>query len=127
LPVCRRHSCFSLRSVLLLAGRQTAGCWHQHLLPTSPRTSASPPALLTYGLSLFPPAAGEESFYRPPAHNLRHPFIFYYGHVAVFYVNKLRLAGLQTGPLNLQFEQEFEVGVDEVGAVLHCANTVGMG
>lgn len=27
--------------------------------------------------------AGEECFYRPPYHNLRHPFIFYYGHVAV--------------------------------------------
>ena len=63
-------------------------------------------------------AAGEESFYRPPAHNLRHPFIFYYGHVAVFYVNKLRLAGVQAGPLHLQYEQEFEVGVDEVGAGL---------
>ena len=26
--------------------------------------------------------AGEECYYRPPYHNLRHPFIFYYGHVA---------------------------------------------
>ena len=90
---------------------------HQLSLPVSP---PCPPHL---------PAAGEESFYRPPAHNLRHPFIFYYGHVAVFYVNKLRLAGVQAGPLNLQFEQEFEVGVDEVGVggVLHCAATVVWG
>lgn len=27
-------------------------------------------------------AAGEECFYRPPYHNLRHPFIFYFGHVS---------------------------------------------
>jgi hypothetical protein len=36
---------------------------------------------------------------------------------------------VQAGPLNLQFEQEFEVGVDEVGVggVLHCAATVVWG
>lgn len=26
--------------------------------------------------------AGEEAFFRPPYHGLRHPFIFYYSHVA---------------------------------------------
>lgn len=36
--------------------------------------------------------------------------------VAVFYVNKLRVAGIQAEPLNLHFEQIFEVGVDEVRA-----------
>jgi len=34
--------------------------------------------------------------------------------VAVFYVNKLRVAGIQGEPLNPHFEQVFEVGVDEV-------------
>jgi hypothetical protein len=61
-----------------------------------------------------PHCAGEECYYRPPYHNLRHPFIFYYGHVAVFYVNKLRVAGIHSGPVNDYFEQIFEVGVDEV-------------
>ncbi|KAL4441833.1 hypothetical protein ABPG77_003749 [Micractinium sp. CCAP 211/92] len=63
---------------------------------------------------LFSALQGEECFYRPPYHNLRHPFIFYYGHVAVFYVNKLRVAGIQAEPLNPNFEQIFEVGVDEM-------------
>jgi hypothetical protein len=36
------------------------------------------------------------------------------GHVAVFYINKLRVAGIQKKPLNEHFEQIFEVGVDEV-------------
>ena len=29
-----------------------------------------------------------------PPHGLRHPLIFYYGHSAVLYVNKLRAAGI---------------------------------
>ncbi|KAI3434706.1 hypothetical protein D9Q98_002767 [Chlorella vulgaris] len=63
---------------------------------------------------LFSALQGEECYYRPPYHNLRHPFIFYYGHVAVFYVNKLRVAGIHSGPVNDYFEQIFEVGVDEM-------------
>lgn len=63
---------------------------------------------------LFSALQGEECFYRPPYHSLRHPFIFYYGHVAVFYINKLRVAGILQEPLNLHFEQIFEVGVDEM-------------
>lgn len=43
---------------------------------------------------LFSSLQGEEAFFRPPQHNLRHPMIFYYGHPACLYVNKLRLAGL---------------------------------
>lgn len=31
---------------------------------------------------------------RQPAHGLRHPLIFYYGHPAALYVNKLRAAGI---------------------------------
>jgi 5-histidylcysteine sulfoxide synthase len=57
---------------------------------------------------------GEEAFSRPPYHDLRHPMIFYYGHPAVFYTNKLRVAGLLKDPINPYFESVFEVGVDEM-------------
>ena len=48
---------------------------------------------------------GEEAFFRPPYHHLRHPMIFYYGHPPVLYINKLRIAGLIEKPLNPYFEQ----------------------
>ncbi len=63
---------------------------------------------------LFSSLQGEEAFYRPPDHNLRHPLIFYYGHPAAVYVNKLRVAGLLTAPVNELFERVFETGVDEM-------------
>lgn len=64
--------------------------------------------------TIFAALQGPEAFYQPPRHGLRHPLIFYYAHPAVFYVNKLRVAGLQDGPINAEFEQLFEVGVDEM-------------
>jgi len=57
---------------------------------------------------------GEESFTRSPYHDLRHPMIFYYGHPAALYVNKLRVAGLLKDPINPYFEVIFETGVDEM-------------
>lgn len=57
---------------------------------------------------------GTEAFYRPPYHNLRHPMVFYYGHPAALYVNKLRVAGLLSEPVNELFEHIFETGVDEM-------------
>ncbi|RYH25302.1 5-histidylcysteine sulfoxide synthase, partial [archaeon] len=57
---------------------------------------------------------GEEAFMRPPYHDLRHPMIFYYGHPAVLYINKLRVAGLLPAPINPYFESIFETGVDEM-------------
>ena len=63
---------------------------------------------------LFSALRNDEAFYRQPSHRLRHPLIFYYGHVAVLYVNKLRLAGLLSAPLDSEFERLFEVGVDEM-------------
>ena len=57
---------------------------------------------------------GEEAFYRPPYHNLRHPFIFYYAHPAVLYVNKLRVAGILAAGLDEYYETIFETGVDEM-------------
>jgi len=63
---------------------------------------------------LFAGMNGEEYFYRPPVHGLRHPQIFYYGHTPCLYVNKLRLSGVLQGPVNAYFESNFEVGVDEM-------------
>ncbi|CAE7762057.1 hypothetical protein AK812_SmicGene34282 [Symbiodinium microadriaticum] len=37
---------------------------------------------------------GEEPFYRPPVHGMRHPQFFYYEHTPCFCVNKLRVAGV---------------------------------
>ena len=64
--------------------------------------------------TLFAGLKGEEGFYRPPVHGLRHPQIFYYGHTACLYVNKLRVSGVLTKPVNAYFESIFEVGVDEM-------------
>lgn len=63
---------------------------------------------------LFSALQGDEPFYRPPYHSLRHPLIFYYVHPAVLYVNKLRLAGLLDSPVDPHFESLFETGVDEM-------------
>lgn len=45
---------------------------------------------------------------------LRHPLIFYYGHTAVFFINKLILAGLLNKRVDPRFESIFAVGVDEM-------------
>jgi len=57
---------------------------------------------------------GDEPFFRPPVHGLRHPQIFYYGHTPCLYINKLRVAGILDKPVNQYFEEIFEVGVDEM-------------
>lgn len=43
---------------------------------------------------------------------LRNPLIFYWGHTAAFYINKLRMAGLIDQGINSRFEQLFAIGVD---------------
>ena len=63
---------------------------------------------------LFAGLKGDEPFYRPPVHGLRHPQIFYYGHTPCLYINKLRVAGVLADPVNPYFESIFEVGVDEM-------------
>lgn len=63
---------------------------------------------------LFAGLQGEDAFMRQPYHQLRHPMIFYYGHPAVLYINKLRVAGLLEAPVNALFERIFETGVDEM-------------
>ncbi|MEK6747312.1 MAG: 5-histidylcysteine sulfoxide synthase [Pseudomonadota bacterium] len=64
--------------------------------------------------TLFSALVSEEAYYLRPYHKLRHPMIFYYGHVVSVYINKLRVAGLIDKPLNAEFEKLFEVGVDEM-------------
>ncbi|CAE7698927.1 CYCL1-1 [Symbiodinium microadriaticum] len=63
---------------------------------------------------LFAGFHGEEPFYRPPVHGLRHPQIFYYGHTPCFYVNKLRVAGVLKDAVDPYMESIMEVGVDEM-------------
>lgn len=55
----------------------------------------------------------DETFYRR-ADPLRHPLIFYFGHTAVFYINKLLIAKLIDHRINPSYESMFAVGVDEM-------------
>ncbi|MBV5320868.1 MAG: 5-histidylcysteine sulfoxide synthase [Sulfuricurvum sp.] len=44
----------------------------------------------------------------------RHPMIFYFGHTAIFYINKLVASGALKERINPHFEELFAVGVDEM-------------
>ncbi|WP_459943649.1 5-histidylcysteine sulfoxide synthase [Desulfocastanea catecholica] len=48
------------------------------------------------------------------AEPLRHPLIFYFGHTASFYINKLNIARLIDQRINPAFESMFAIGVDEM-------------
>jgi len=63
--------------------------------------------------SLFDCLASDEGYYRKSI-SLRHPLIFYYGHTATFFVNKLLLARLIDQRVDQNFESIFAVGVDEM-------------
>ena len=63
---------------------------------------------------LFEVLASDKSFYQK-ADNLRHPLIFYFGHTATFFINKLIIAKLITNRINPKLESIFAVGVDEMG------------
>jgi 5-histidylcysteine sulfoxide synthase len=63
---------------------------------------------------LFSSLKSEAAYIRPPYHHLRHPLIFYYGHTAVLFLNKLRLAGLVRDAVDLYLEKVLETGVDEM-------------
>ncbi len=63
--------------------------------------------------SLFKTLRSDEAYYKKPI-SLRHPLIFYYGHTATFFINKLTLAGLIKERINPLFESMFAVGVDEM-------------
>ncbi len=62
---------------------------------------------------LFEVLAGDDAYYVKPI-PLRHPLIFYYGHTAVFFVNKLILAGLLEQRIDPRLESLLAVGVDEM-------------
>jgi 5-histidylcysteine sulfoxide synthase/putative 4-mercaptohistidine N1-methyltranferase len=62
---------------------------------------------------LFATLVGDEAYYRKPI-SLRHPLIFYLGHTATFFVNKLVLAGLVEQRIDPRLESMFAVGVDEM-------------
>ena len=63
--------------------------------------------------SLFEVLSGDDAYFEKPI-ALRHPLIFYYGHTATFFINKLLLAGLVDQRINPGFEAMFAVGVDEM-------------
>ncbi|MEB3196586.1 MAG: 5-histidylcysteine sulfoxide synthase [Candidatus Sericytochromatia bacterium] len=94
---------------------------HLHALPLLDLAKANREAVQAYFDNtwtltevLFSALADEEAFYRPPAHGLRHPMVFYLGHPACLYVNKLRVAGILDAPVNAELERLFETGVDEM-------------
>ena len=55
----------------------------------------------------------DETFYLR-ADRLRHPLIFYFGHTATFFINKLTIAKVIERRINPRFESMFAVGVDEM-------------
>jgi 5-histidylcysteine sulfoxide synthase/putative 4-mercaptohistidine N1-methyltranferase len=63
--------------------------------------------------SLFECLAGDEAFYTR-ANRLRHPLIFYYGHTAVFFINKLNVANLIDERIDPRLESLLAIGVDEM-------------
>jgi 5-histidylcysteine sulfoxide synthase/putative 4-mercaptohistidine N1-methyltranferase len=63
--------------------------------------------------SLFSLINEDEAFVLRPE-PLRHPLIFYYGHTAVFYVNKLLLGKFIQNRVDNQIESVCAVGVDEM-------------
>ena len=63
--------------------------------------------------SLFNLVAEEKSYFQK-SDPLRHPILFYYGHTATFFINKLKLAKIIDERIDPQLESIFAVGVDEM-------------
>lgn len=63
--------------------------------------------------TLFLTLLNDNAFYLT-ADPLRHPLIFYYGHTAVFFINKLVAMKMLQQRINPQFESLFAIGVDEM-------------
>jgi len=62
---------------------------------------------------LFQIMACDEAYFTR-ADPLRHPLIFYLGHTATFFINKMVLAKVLTERINPTYESIFAVGVDEM-------------
>ncbi len=71
--------------------------------------------LQTYELDekLFDLLEEKDFIYEQP-NTLRHPLIFYYGHTATFFINKLLIANIIKNRVNEQYESIFAIGVDEM-------------
>lgn len=69
----------------------------------------------TYELDekLFDLLKEKEFIYEQP-NSLRHPLIFYFGHTATFFINKLLLANIIKDRVNPEYESIFAIGVDEM-------------
>lgn len=63
--------------------------------------------------ALFETLACNQAFYER-ACSLRHPLIFYFGHTATFFTNKLVLAKLLSKRINPKIESMCAIGVDEM-------------
>lgn len=63
--------------------------------------------------ALFETLASDSAYYERPC-SLRHPLIFYYGHTATFFTNKLVLAKLLPQRINAKIESTCAIGVDEM-------------
>ena len=63
--------------------------------------------------SLFETLTQDEAYFRKPI-ALRHPLIFYFGHTATFFINKLIISNVLKERINPRFESMFAVGVDEM-------------
>lgn len=63
--------------------------------------------------SLFETINADDAYYLR-AEPLRHPLIFYFGHTATFFINKLILGKYIDRRVNETFESMFAVGVDEM-------------
>lgn len=63
--------------------------------------------------SLFDCLADERAYFNK-AISLRHPLIFYFGHTATFYINKLMAAGLISQRIDDGIEAMLAIGVDEM-------------
>lgn len=63
--------------------------------------------------SLFTCLKNDDAYYARPE-LLRHPLIFYFGHTATFFINKLRVAKIINYRVDKQIESMFAIGVDEM-------------
>ena len=63
--------------------------------------------------SLFETLVNDQAFYAE-ANSLRHPIIFYFGHTATFFINKLIIDKTITQRVDPKLESMFAVGVDEM-------------